>query len=392
MAGIGVRGINRYLLAGMVVVLSIAFAGSSRAETGGVHSSIVGGEATSINEWPWQVALVMKRSFAGNTKPSKRLICGGSLLTPTIVLTAAHCASGYNHIHPRNIAVIGGRTNLDHESEGRQVPAREFELPLTSSGGPRDFRSDQTGDIALLELAEPLPQPTVKLLGPDESGLMEPGRVVHMTGWGSRSPSRALRLRKVLRHARMAIQPDRACRRLFELKVPYDPESQMCVGDPDSRSIPCVGDSGGPAVIETGDGYRLVGVASLGLIRGCLTWDLLMDADLTGAGVRSWISGAVFARTGIDPVGSGASAGPIPEYCRVPVLKRLRLRAARAAIRRGGCTVGAIRHTPMGGPSSGRASHGRVLSTTADPFTLRNPVNPVDMVVARWNPGNRPAR
>src|SRR5579863_8452349 len=47
---------------------------------------IVGGQVTSQDEWPWQVALYMR------VRDGRKLfICGGSLVAPKWVLSAAHC-------------------------------------------------------------------------------------------------------------------------------------------------------------------------------------------------------------------------------------------------------------------------------------------------------------
>ncbi|CAL4103465.1 unnamed protein product, partial [Meganyctiphanes norvegica] len=45
-------------------------------------SKIVGGYTAQEGEMPWQVALLTK---------SNQLFCGGTLLSPDVVLTAAHC-------------------------------------------------------------------------------------------------------------------------------------------------------------------------------------------------------------------------------------------------------------------------------------------------------------
>jgi transmembrane protease serine 13 len=56
---------------------------STRSSPGG---RIVGGTAAAEAAWPWQVIL-MQRTSSGVFRP----ICGGSLIAPEWVLTAAHC-------------------------------------------------------------------------------------------------------------------------------------------------------------------------------------------------------------------------------------------------------------------------------------------------------------
>eukprot|EP00095_Tigriopus_kingsejongensis_P001278 maker-scaffold359_size197282-snap-gene-0.24 protein:Tk01278 transcript:maker-scaffold359_size197282-snap-gene-0.24-mRNA-1 annotation:"af357226_1cub-serine protease" len=55
------------------------------------QTRIVGGQATEVNEYPWQVML--------NSTRNNRFFCGGSLISEDWVLTAAHCLVGVV-IHP----------------------------------------------------------------------------------------------------------------------------------------------------------------------------------------------------------------------------------------------------------------------------------------------------
>src|SRR5512132_673001 len=56
---------------------------------------IVGGNPTTIAEWPWQAAVTVNPAIVpGNG--FDRQICGGSLVAPTIIVTAAHCVYNFN--------------------------------------------------------------------------------------------------------------------------------------------------------------------------------------------------------------------------------------------------------------------------------------------------------
>ena len=62
----------------------------SRQRQSTAHPSIVGGDQTTIQKWPWQVGLTLSPElYFGNA--FDRQFCGGSLVAPTIVITAAHC-------------------------------------------------------------------------------------------------------------------------------------------------------------------------------------------------------------------------------------------------------------------------------------------------------------
>ena len=381
---------RKWIAAIVLPLVTLCLAASPAGAGENASISIVGGERTSIRDWPWQVALLRNHDQNPNLTGTERMICSGTILAPRIVLTAGHCIDyiDRNDVGLRNTEVVAGRTNLDRESSGTVAPVEDDVRPLGKSGKPRNFLKDASWDIALLELASPLDQPAIKLLGADEAHLANPGRVVHMSGWGTRGTSRTGGPVNRLRHAVTAIQPDRACRGRFDKRPgkPYGPATQMCVGDPDTQSIPCVGDSGGPAVIETSDGYRLVGVGSLGLLHGCFPWDPLVNADVTRRRTRDWIAGIVRDRGGVDPVGSGATAGPLPEYCRLPRIEGRKLPAVRKSIRRGGCMVGSIRFKTIRRPGSHPDLQNTVIGGTGASFTLRDPENPVDLVVARRIP------
>ncbi|MEJ2856299.1 MULTISPECIES: S1 family peptidase [unclassified Saccharothrix] len=202
-------------------------------------AAVVGGrEAT---DQPWVVALY---DANGN------FYCGGALIAPDKVLTAAHCtvertAFGTHERRATDIWVVAGRRDLDGD-EGR-------ETRVSVVWRHPDFRSAAQGDdIATLTLAEALPYRPVPL---GEAG---PGDVATVFGWGRTAelapPS------PTLREADLPVLDDQACGRALE---GFRPDTMLCAGYPDGGKDACEGDSGGPLTVRG----ALVGIVSYG--KGC---------------------------------------------------------------------------------------------------------------------------
>ncbi|MGH3793857.1 MAG: S1 family peptidase [Pseudonocardiaceae bacterium] len=199
---------------------------------------VVGGEPTSTSDYPWMVALT--------TSASDSAYCGGALVAPDRVVTAAHCISGYA---PSSVRVIVGRTDLrGAEGEERMV--------LRSWIDP-DYRSPTQGaDVAVLTLDRAVPYETLPL---ETSRSAYPaGRSATVLGWGYTSeggPSSS-----TLRSAEMPLVADSDCAATFR---EFDPQTMVCAGDRGGGVDACYGDSGGPLIA----GGRLIGITSWG--SGC---------------------------------------------------------------------------------------------------------------------------
>jgi secreted trypsin-like serine protease len=55
---------------------------------------VVGGILAELNEFPWMAALVYNEKLNGEQK----IACGGSLISPNVIMTAAHCIPSKNDI------------------------------------------------------------------------------------------------------------------------------------------------------------------------------------------------------------------------------------------------------------------------------------------------------
>lgn len=199
---------------------------------------IVGGVVVdSAGEAPWVVAL---------TTSSGAQFCGGALLGPGQVVTAAHCVHGRE---PGSITVVGGRLDLrtDDGSTSAVTSYRLVDGYSTPSRGK---------DVALLALAEPMPYRSLPVAGPNA---YMPGTVGVVYGWGRQAEDDADKSPQ-LHKAYAPIWADGQCAATY---ARYDAEAMFCAGYPDGGIDACVDDSGGPFVVDG----RLVGLVSWGI--GC---------------------------------------------------------------------------------------------------------------------------
>jgi len=218
------------------------------------QAQIVGGQEAEPGEWPWQ-ALVFPGPY----------LCGGSLVAPQWVLTAAHCledpSGGY--FAPSQVSLVLGehdqRVNDGFEQEmqvSRVIPHPDYD-PSTSEN-----------DLALLELTTPATLnarvATVSLLtSPGEDGLVDPGDMVTVTGWGDTSDGG--NLSPVLREVALPVESNADCNARYGGGIT---SSMLCAGYAAGGKDSCQGDSGGPLVTSTGSGdWRQAGIVSFGT--GC---------------------------------------------------------------------------------------------------------------------------
>ncbi|XP_046735509.1 chymotrypsin-like elastase family member 2A [Diprion similis] len=231
---------------------------TSATATPSTTGRIFNGKPSKRGAWPWQVSLQLlhpKMGFIGHW-------CGGVLVDPMWVLTAAHCI--HNELFNLPVGALWtavvGEWELD---SGRRGSAR---LPVERVIQHERF-NNYVHDIALLKLVRPAPLSSMvrTICLPDKDVRLQEQVHCVASGWGRSGPSPALST--ALLEASVPLLELEDCEIAYGQTVPIR-GGHLCAGHTDGSTGSCVGDSGGPLQCRRANGdWELAGVTSFG--SGC---------------------------------------------------------------------------------------------------------------------------
>ena len=212
----------------------------------GLTQKIYQGRLSSPGAWPWMAAMFSR------LQPDA-FLCGGTVLSPQHILTAAHCVYTRS---PVEILIRLGEHDFRNSTEAQSFDVGKITFhpeynPLTSAH-----------DLAIVVLKKAakfgchvnnicLPSPTT----------MFTNRTAISAGWGKTELGEVFS--QVLREIELPIQSEEDCREAFPN---IQSDIMMCAG----RGVgdTCQGDSGGPLMIQVDGHWTLLGVVSFGAVCG----------------------------------------------------------------------------------------------------------------------------
>ncbi|HTR00961.1 MAG TPA: serine protease, partial [Candidatus Acidoferrum sp.] len=255
---------------------------------------IIGGTVATPGTHPWIAALV---SNGTTTKNSQRQFCGGALIDPSWVITAAHCLDDTD---VNSFKVFIGRDDLDGTGGEVIAASQIIQHPY--------WQGYDIYDIAMVRLSTPSQATPIALSGYSIDQALF-GSLVDLVGWGNSDYVGSYQCNldftdavtnksdyacetviiehgthpNNLQQAKLTLEPYTNCESRYNSiravqgqKAETTPSFSdtaspdiLCAWDETDTQSPCHGDSGGPLTAVVNSSPVLLGIVNLGIVNNC---------------------------------------------------------------------------------------------------------------------------
>ncbi|XP_077675044.1 serine protease 27-like [Eretmochelys imbricata] len=249
------------LLATTLLTMSLVQGCGKRSVSGRIFN----GQDAKDRAWPWQVSM-QQNGFH---------ICGGSLISESWVVSAAHCFDP-------SVAISAYRVQLGEKRIVSETPTKTFSSVNRIIPHPNYNSNSFLADIALVELEKPIAftasiSPVCLL---NASIRVPAGKPCWVTGWGNTLPQVNSPGAEILQELEVLTIDSTVCNDRYReaLQKPEGDnpikDDMMCSGSMEGYKGTAWGDSGGPLVCEENGTWYLAGIVSwllAGKVNGVLT-------------------------------------------------------------------------------------------------------------------------